>query len=114
MINSKLFVFGICLLVSTLAAPLSTQAGRGGGGGRAAEVAALRSGGMSRGGFSGGMSRGGFSRGGMGPGGARWNGANNRSGNWNGAHNNWHGGNGIAITGTATIGTAGIIITAMM
>ena len=30
--NSKLFVSGICLLVLTLAAPLTTEAGRGGGG----------------------------------------------------------------------------------
>ena len=45
--NSKLFLSAICLLVLTLAAPLTTEAGRGGGGGGG------RGGG---GGFSGGMS----------------------------------------------------------
>ena len=45
--NSKLFLSGICLLVLTLAAPLTTEAQRGGGGG-----------GGGGGGFSGGMSRG--------------------------------------------------------
>ena len=41
--NSKLFVSGICLLVLTLAAPLTAEAqrGGGGGGGAAAAVAAL-------------------------------------------------------------------------
>ena len=57
--NSKLFVFGISLLVLTLAAPLTSEAQRGGGGRGGG-------GGMSGGGFSrGGMAPGGFSRGGM-------------------------------------------------
>ena len=92
MIHSKLFVSGISFLVLALAAPLTTEAGRGGGGG----------GGGRGGGSFGGMSRGGFSRGGMSTGGARWGGGNwNRSGNWNGRNwsgnnwrgNNWHGNN---------------------
>ena len=46
MYNSKLFVFGISVLVLTLAAPLTSEAQRGGGGRGGG-------GGMSGGGFSG-------------------------------------------------------------
>jgi hypothetical protein len=108
--NSKLFVSGISLLVLTLAAPLTSEAQRGGGG-RGGSGGHF--GGMSHGGFSrGGMGPGGFYRGGMAPGGARFSGANwNRGGanwnrtawngrngaNWSGRNwsgrNNWHSGN---------------------
>src|SRR4030095_3784842 len=88
--NSKLFVSGICLLVLALAAPLTAEAQRGGGG----RGGGGSHGGMSRGGFSrGGMAAGGFSRAGMARSGANWN----RSGNWNGGRNwngrNWSGNN---------------------
>src|SRR5262249_424417 len=53
--NSKLFVSGICLLVLTLAAPLTSEAQRGGGGrgGGAGGAPFTRR-------FSGGVSRGGM------------------------------------------------------
>ena len=60
--NSKLFVSAICVLGLTLAAPLSTEAGRGhggGGGGHSAPMA--RGGGFARGGYApGGYARGGY------------------------------------------------------
>ncbi len=78
MYNLKLFVSGICLLVLALAAPLTSEAQRAGGG-------------RGGGGSFGGMARGGMSRPGMAPGGARWSGGNWHGGNWHG--NNWHGNN---------------------
>src|SRR5262249_56298659 len=66
MYNSKLFVSGIYLLVLTLAAPLTSEAQRGGGG-RGGSGGHF--GGMARGGFfRGGMAPRGFSRGGGAPG----------------------------------------------
>src|SRR6266550_4111203 len=81
--NSKLFVSAICVLGLTLAAPLSTEAGRGGGGrGGGGNYGGMsRSGSFARGGYApggyarggyarGGYARGGYARAGMGPSGA--------------------------------------------
>ena len=103
--NSKLFVSAICVLGLTLAAPLSTEAGRGGGGrggGGGSYASAARGGSFARGGYAAGDMPGvgtpavdmpgvAYARAGMGPSGARWNGAN-RTGNWNGGRN-WNGAN---------------------
>jgi hypothetical protein len=83
--NSKLFMSAICVLGLTLAAPLSTEAGRHGGG---------RGGGSH---FAAAPRGGSFARPGMRSYGARWNGANwSRTGasnrNWSGAHWNSAGG----------------------
>ena len=66
--NSKLFVSAICVLGLTLAAPLNTEAGRGGGGrggGGGHSASAPRGGSFARGGYApGGYARGGYARGG--------------------------------------------------
>ena len=67
--NSKLFVSAICVLGLTLAAPLSTEAGRGGGGrgGGGSYASGARGGSFARGGYApGGYARGGYARSGYG------------------------------------------------